>query len=259
MIASCMRLAALLLALLIAFGGWPAALARAPELCPLPEGFRERPPVLGSFANAVRKGGPVPVLAVGSASTNAAGASFPRMMQEALQIALPHAEIHLSIRGRRGLTAAEMVPLIAEGLAATHAKLVLWQTGTVDAVQGVRPEELTDALEQGAELAHQAGADLILIDPQFSRFLHANTDLGPYEQALQDAATQPGVTLFPRFDLMRDWAEQGTLDIENTPQDQRPRAAGLMHACVGHALAAYILAGIEASSPPELQDAGRTR
>lgn len=245
MISFPMRGWAVLGALLIAVGGWSPGPAKLADICPIPDGLEAQAPHLPAFVAAVRAGGPVAILAIGSASTNMAGTSFPRLMQETLQAELPAVRVRLVVRGRQGLTAAEMVPLIAEGLASTHAKLVLWQTGTVDAVQGVRPDELSDALAQGADLARQAGADLILIDPQFSRFLHANTDLEPYQQAIEDAATQPGVALFPRFEMMRDWAERGTLDIENTPQDQRPQAAALLHACVGRALAAYILAGVK--------------
>ena len=61
-----------------------------------------------------------------------------------------------------------------------------------------------------------AGGDLVLIDPQFSRFLRANTDLDPYENVMQQVATMPGVALFRRFDLMRSWADTGR-SIWSTP------------------------------------------
>ena len=56
---------------------------------------------------------------------------------------------------------------------------MLWQTGTVEAVQGLRPDVLRGVLQDGADAAEDAHADLVLIDPQFSRFLRANADLEP--------------------------------------------------------------------------------
>ncbi len=186
--------------------------------CGAPAEFVTANAALAQFAAAIAAGGPVDVLAVGSATTVgsatvggkettvAEGTSFPWQMIRGLNAALPGSvEFSLTVRGGRGMTAEEMLPMLQTALKQQHYPLVLWQTGTVEAVRGLQPDHLLDVLHTGAELVRDAGGDLVLIDPQFSRFLRANTDLDPYEGVLQQVATMPGVTLFRRFELMR-WA-----------------------------------------------------
>ncbi len=227
------------------------ARAAAPDLCPLPPGVAPQPGRLDAFAHALSAGKPVEILAVGSASTAEAGASYTRVLLETLQAALPGAALHLEVRGHRGLTAVEMLGLLEAALAGRHPALVIWQTGTVDAVRGLRPDELESALQEGAVRVADAGADLILVDPQYSRFLRANTDLAPYESAMEHVATLPGVTLFPRATLMQAWTESGNLDIEAAAPAKRPATAALIHACVGRALAAFVLAGLPGRTASE--------
>ena len=101
------------------------------------------------------------------------------------------------------MTAEAMLPILQQELAAQHFDLVLWQTGTVEAVHGLRPDDLRDVLQDGVDMAAKVEADLVLIDTQFSRFLRANADVGPYETVLQQMTGNPDVTLFRRFDLTR--------------------------------------------------------
>ncbi len=215
-----------------------------PSLAPQPDRFE-------AFAQALHAGGPVEILAIGSASTAEAGTSYVRVMTERLETALPGAALQLDVRGHRGLTAVEMLALLEAALARRRPALVIWQTGTVDAVRGLRPEELEQALEEGASRVAAVHADLILVDPQYSRFLSANTDLAPYEQAMERVAALPGVALFPRAALMRAWTESGNLDIEAAVPAQRPAAVARMHACVGRALAAFVLAGLPGRTASE--------
>jgi len=136
-----------------------------------------------------------------------------------------------------------MLPILRQELTDHHYDLVLWQTGTVEAVLGQRPDALRGVLEDGAEVAVKAEADLVLIDPQFSRFLRANADLSPYETVLQQMTGTAGVTLFHRFDLTQGWVTDGRIDLERVDKDQRDKTITLLHNCLGLALAQYILTG----------------
>ena len=112
------------------------------------------------------------------------------------------------------MTAEAMLPILQRELAAHHYDLVLWQTGTVEAVHGLRPERLREVLQDGADALANAQADLVLIDPQFSRFMRANVDISPYETVLQQMTGNPDVTLFRRFDLTQLWIGNGQVDLE---------------------------------------------
>ncbi len=234
--------------------GPPDAAGDAASLaCPASEEFVTPDNALLHVAAAIRAGR-LDILALGSATTigreGPTGSSFPYRMAERLRAAYPGVKIGLRVRGGRGFTAEAMLPLLQQALAEPGGPpaLVLWQTGTVEAVRGIRPDDLREALDEGAQRIRAAGADLVLIDPQFSRFLRANADLDPYEQVLRQYATLPDVALFRRFDLMRGWASDGGLDLERTPEAERPHAIQALQSCLGDALARYVMNG--AAMPP---------
>ena len=248
--------ALLILALVAARSAAPAA--EAPSVlatCPVAEEFAVPDEPLAAVAAALAAGGPVNILAVGSATTvgvvpdrshpdRAPIESFPYRMVEALQAAMPQVTFNLTVRGGKGMTAEDMVPLITSALAARHYAVVIWQTGTVEAVRGLSPDRLESALEDGVQRVQEAGGYVVLVDPQFSRFLRANTDIDPYERAIAAAAELPGANLFRRFDLMHSWAEDGTLDLERTAAAEQSAVVSLLNRCVGRALARFVRNGV---------------
>ncbi len=141
------------------------------------------------------------------------------------------------------MTADVMLPILRDELSAHHYDLVLWQTGTVEAVHGVRPDLFAGTLQDGADAVADAHADLVLIDPQFSRFLRANVDLSPYETVLAQTTNMQAVTLFRRFDLTKEWVTSGQLDLERVSREQRDKTIASLSDCLGQALARYVLAG----------------
>jgi acyl-CoA thioesterase-1 len=170
-------------------------------------------------------------------------AAFPFKMAAALKELVPGLQMDVVLRGGRGLSAADMLALLRTELKNGPYQLVLWQTGTVEAVRNSPPGEFAQVLSEGAEAVEGAGADLVLIDPQYSRFLQTNSNLDPYDQALQQTAALPGVMLFHRFELMRAWASDGVIDLERTPRPDRRKTVELLHACLGTHLARLVLAG----------------
>jgi acyl-CoA thioesterase-1 len=178
-----------------------------------------------------------------SMMTSTAVKSFPYLMRDALQAMRPSLRFNLTVQGGRNMTADAMLAILRQELAAHHYDLVLWQTGTVEAVQGLRPDALRSVLQDGVDAVAAANADLVLIDPQYSRFLRANADLSPYETVLTQMASTQSVTLFHRFDLTQSWVNNGQIDVERVARDQRDTTIALLHECLGQALARYVLTG----------------
>ncbi|MGA3403020.1 MAG: hypothetical protein ABSC95_27735 [Acetobacteraceae bacterium] len=228
---------------------------QAPAACAASEAFTTPEESLAQVAAAIAAGGPVNILAVGSATTvgdqlgTDHNTAFPFRMVEALHAALPKVAFALTLRGGRGMTAEDMLPLLEAALVGQHYQLVIWQTGTVEAVRGMRPDGMVAALQEGVDRARDAGADVVLIDPQFSRFLRANADLDPYEAALQQVSAMPNVVLFRRFDVMRGWAEDGGIDLERARQADRVRMMALLNTCLGETLARFVLNGAGVAAP----------
>jgi acyl-CoA thioesterase I len=233
----------------------PSRAGSEADQCTAPDEFVTADESFDDVGAAIAKGGPVAILAIGSATTvgsinrsgqpTSATETFPGVMLHALETALPNVSFTLNVAGGRGMTAEDMLPLIRSALQQQHYALVIWQTGTVEAVRGLRPDGMQDVLHDGVQLVRDAGADVVLIDPQFSRFLRANTDLDAYEGVMQQVATMPGVTLFRRFELMRTWANDGRVDLERTEAADRAKALDLLNRCLGQALARYILSGVD--------------
>ncbi len=196
--------------------------------------------VPGTVTSQALGGGSPPSVAklfTGPASDRA----FPLQMAKALQGAVPGLEVNITVRGGRSLLATDMLDIIRAALGAHHYDLVVWQTGTVEAVRNIPPGEFGQTLSDGAEAVAAAGANLVLVDPQFSRFLQTNSNLEPYEQGLQQVAAMPGVVLFRRYDLMRAWANDSQIDLERTPRSNRQKVIETLHTCLGRHLARLVL------------------
>ena len=235
----------------------PAAAAAAADQCPTHED--SAPADLPNVSARLAPGRTLDILSIGIApppdgaalpSNGAAPAGAPRppaarsfadYVGQVLRNAVAGAEIRLTALGGKGLTAAEMLDLMRVELAARPYQLVIWQTGTVEAVRNLSPGEFAATLTEGAELAQDARADLVLVDPQFSRFLQTNTNFDPYEQVFQQVAAIPGVTRFQRYDLTRTWVNEGQIDLERAPRGGRQQVIELLHRCLGQYLARLIL------------------
>ena len=185
--------------------------------------------------------GPGGAVAPGGSPRPLAARSFADHMGQALRDAVAGADVRLTVSGGKGLTAAEMLDLMRGELAVRPYQLVIWQTGTVEAVRNLPPGDFAATLAEGAELVQEAQADLILVDPQFSRFLQTNTNFDPYEEVFQQVAAIPGVTLFERYDLTRTWVNEGQVDLERTPRSDRQGVIELLHRCIGQHLARMVL------------------
>jgi hypothetical protein len=237
---------AILAALLVpalSFGG----VAAAESGCPAASDIAAPAAIAGTLPRvaAALKAGGLNVLAVGSGTVLGARGgpegSFPDHMARDLRARLPGVDIRLTVQGERGMTAAAMLAILHRDLPGQHVALVVWQTGTVEAVRKVSPEVFARTLDEGAEAVRAAGADLILVDQQYSRMLQAYALLHPYRDAMQEAAERHHAVLFSRFDLIRQWVQAGDLDLESVAKPDRPKMAGLLSACLGQALAQTVL------------------
>jgi hypothetical protein len=199
---------------------------------------------LPRVAAALTAGG-LDVLVVGSGTVFGARGrpegSFVDHMAQDLRAWLPGTGIRLTVQGERGMTAAAMLAILRKDLAGGGFALVVWQTGTVEAVRELPPDEFAQTLDDGAEAVRAAGADLILVDQQYSRMLKTHVLLQPYRDAMQEAARRHHAVLFSRFDLIRQWVQAGDLDLESAAKPDRPKMAGLLSACLGQALARAVL------------------
>lgn len=185
------------------------------------------------------------VMAVGSGSMKTTRGrttdSFTDYMAQTLREEVPGLQVDLTVQGERGLGSAAMLVLLRRGLAAHKPTLVVWQTGTVEAVRKRPLDDFARDLDTGAEMVRKAGGELILVDPLYSRMLLAHANVTPYRDTMRAAAERNGAALFSRFALLHHWAEAGIFDIETTSKTDRIQAADERNRCLGTALAQLVL------------------
>jgi hypothetical protein len=227
--------------------------AATPDGCAAAPAFSTPDEKLKHLAEAVRGQDTIDVLAVGSGTMvgqdGGGGNAFPYRMIQGLRSELPGREIELTLRGSRGATAGEMLKLIETELAEQHFALVLWQTGTVEALRSIPPEELRKVLEAGIEKVRASGADLVLIDAQYSKPMAAKVNELPYLEVLRKVAEEQGVVLFRRYDLMQSWAADGRNDLENVRKADREKVIDALHACLAQVLVKFVSRGAGIKAP----------
>ena len=117
--------------------------------------------------------------------------------------------------------------------------LVIWQTGTVDAIRGIDPDDFRTAVDEGVVALQKAGVDVILLNPQYSPRTETMTSLPPYLDNIRVVAQQHGIPLFDRFAIMRNWNEQGDFDLFSTTHGVD--LAKRVHGCLGRALSKFVI------------------
>ena len=242
-----MRWRVLLLALLVLAGpAWAELPAECGVAAHLVETSYPLPKVRRALAEKKLN-----ILVVGAGSSQVPGANgeknaYPARLQQALSDQLPGVEVKVATDIKASRTAAEMVKVLPADLSATEPALLVWQTGTTDAMRAVDPDQFSQALDQGINMARAAGADVVLVNAQYSPRTESMIALSTYSEDMRWVALQQEVPLFDRFSIMRLWSDLGTFDLYSATK--KLDIAERVHDCIGRLLADLV---ITAAKPPE--------
>ena len=118
-------------------------------------------------------GEPVVIVAFGSSSTTGFGATspeftYPNRLAAQLRRQYPSADITVLNRGKGGEDAPEMMKRLQTAVIDMKPDLVIWQVGTNAVLRNLDPAETAKLVEDGVARIQAAGADLVLVDPQYS-------------------------------------------------------------------------------------------
>jgi hypothetical protein len=127
----------------------------------------------------------------------------------------------------------------------------------VEAVQGSDVDEFRDTVQAGIDLLRAAGAEVVLMNMQFSRATDAMIHFEPYLIAMRQLADANDVPLFRRHDIMRYWVESGLLDPRVRDGDKSRQVAVKLYDCIGRAMADFVTRGIPAAKPAASPGSGR--
>ncbi|MGI9024371.1 MAG: SGNH/GDSL hydrolase family protein [Burkholderiaceae bacterium] len=224
-----------------------------PAQCKVPDGtaFIEAP--LPRLARRLKSSDPLTIVVIGSGSaagsgTSAKDAAFPYRLETRFAKAFAKARTRLVVFAEMGQTAPMMFELIAREVVPMRPALVVWQTGSADAVRGIAPMEFGTAVERGIGLLHDKGSDVLLIDSQFSprASLLVNTDA--YRDAVRWNARRFDVALFKRYDTMHYWWSNEIFDLDAEQKADQLQTADRIHDCVAALLVRLIVRGIGTAS-----------
>ncbi len=196
-----------------------------------------RPDALPRVARILAASLPLRVVAFGSSSTEGVGtsspaASYPSQLERELTALVPGARADVRNRGIGGQDADDMIARLPDILA-ERPDLVIWQTGSNDPLRGVPLERFEAETRAGIAAMRQAGADVILMEPQLCRRLATQSDADQFRDAVRRIGAEMNVPVIRRYDLMRAWLDKGVL----TPA-QMLSSDGLHMADAGYALLA---------------------
>ena len=143
-------------------------------------------------------GQPLAVVAIGSSSTAGAGASspdatYPSRLAVELRARFPGREIAVFNRGVNGEETTNMMARFAADVLAAHPQLVLWQIGTNSVLRDHPLSPHAMQLHDGIERLKAAGADVVLIDPQFAPAVLAKSETPGMVEQIALAAKQENV------------------------------------------------------------------
>lgn len=221
-----------------------AALAQHPDACEVPGYLLFGDSELGRVTAAVKDRQRLDIAIFGTGSSTIPGPdgslrAFPARLEEILARRLPNVAVKVSAHATPRQTADKMSEDIEKVLGDEKPALVVWQTGTVDAMRGVEPDAFGAALSEGVETIQAAGADVILMNMQYSPRTETMISVGPYVENMRWAAQQHGVPIFDRLGIMRHWNDTGAFDLYAATKDFG--VARQVHECIGRALAAQII------------------
>ena len=163
-------------------------------------------------AQRLKSGGPITIVAIGSSSTAGTGASssaasYPSRLAVELTQRFPGHPITVLNRGVGGEEIGDMLERFGTDVIATKPDLVLWQFGTNSVIRDDKLNNHDVAIRQGLTKIRSIGADIVLIDPQFTPKVIVKPEATRTVELMASTAKHEDVDLFPRFDVMRRWHE----------------------------------------------------
>jgi acyl-CoA thioesterase I len=213
------RRAGLAIALLAAFSICSTRAYAADRICDGPSDLTrlERPLVHVGEKLAARE--PIKIVALGSSSTAGAGASspaasYPSRLAVELGKLYPDVPITVLNRGINGQDAAEMIARFKQDVIDERPDLVIWQIGTNAALRDVPIEDVGKIVHEGITEIKNAGADVLLVDPQFVPKVIAKSEAEGMVRLIATTATSSKVNVFRRFAIMRHWRERDGMNFD---------------------------------------------
>ncbi|MBP2293811.1 SGNH/GDSL hydrolase family protein [Azospirillum rugosum] len=243
-----------LIGLLLAAGMGPARAedAAPADPCEVPERILTIDASLPRALERMNRVGALPILVVNTAKpgSNRAEGSYPALMERDLSARLPDRKVSVAVRNVPGATAQDMLPTLDSALAAERPALLVWQVGTVDAMRNIGPDSFGEAVASGIETAHRRGADIVVMDMQYSPQTTQLITFQPYLDYVEWVTQNNDVFHFPRYEMMHYWFEEERVGFMPDSKEDMLKAFQFVHRCIGRHLADTVTAMLDRAARP---------
>jgi hypothetical protein len=173
--------------------------------------------------------------------------AYPGRLRAALAAKFPDVTIDVTVDVKSRRTTADMLPSLGRVLDQAKPSLVVWETGTVDAMRNTDLDDFGRQLEKGLDLVRDAKADTILINMQYSPRTESMIALRGYAENMRWLSLQREVPLFDRFAIMRTWSELGSFDFFTATK--KLDMAEKVHDCIAQLLAELVYETVRHDKP----------
>jgi lysophospholipase L1-like esterase len=212
------------------------------QSCDVPDYLLSSESSLPKVADAVKSRHPLDILVVGSRSStipSSEASAYPARLQAMLAEKLPSVTVNVSVELQSKKTSEEVAAGLAKLIDDKKPTLVIWQTGTVDAMRSIDPDDFRTAVDDGVAAMQKAGTDVILMNLQYSPRTESMISAPPYLDNLRVVAQQYDVPLFDRFGIMHQWNDSGDFDFFSASHGLE--LAKRVHDCLGRALSKFVI------------------
>ena len=215
-----------------------------PQACEIPGYLLLGNHELKRVEATVKKDRRLTIAVVGTGSSILVGpdgrsSAYPARLEAALKHRLPSIAVKVVTLVRTRQTAEDLAQGMGKLLINEKPDLVIWQTGTFDAIRRIDPDIFRAALDRGVDTLHDGGTDVILMNMQYSPRTDIMIALGLYADSMHVVANQKDVPLFDRLAIMRHWSDTGAFDLYAAGMDNV--LAQRVHDCIGRAIASMII------------------
>ncbi len=157
------------------------------------------------------------IIAFGSSSTQGVGASspagaYPAQLQTLLARAMPKGRaVEVLNRGIGGQDVDDMMLRLQADVIAPKPDVVIWQTGSNDPLRNVPIERFETETLAGVKAMQKAGAEVILMEPQWCPLLDKTANADQFRSAIRRIGQQLKVAVINRSELMHKWIDEGRM------------------------------------------------
>jgi acyl-CoA thioesterase-1 len=187
---------------------------------------------------------PVRILAIGSSTTagvGAGGSGFAHRLGPMIKQRWPDKAVEVVVSGVSGETASGAAGRLARELAQHRPTLVVWQLGTNDANFGVSAESFRATVAAGLAAIRAAGADAMLVDPQYSRWAMGGTRTAEFAGIIASEGARAGVPVVRRYQAMFQLANSNRSAFDGLISFDGLHLTSAGHDCMAQQVAGTIL------------------